>query len=181
MTKGIFAMNTRRFGTVAEIMVRKLLKAKNSDNNAYDLTLDNQRIEVKFSRALKKNTETITESNVLEQIKLAPNENRAILDKDKFNTPFDCNIQQVKPHEFDVLYYGVFFNDLIYVFKLNSKDISNLNVGYNPTQHRGNFGEGQFHIKNTNINYHIDNLLYAKLSYEQLSQILTNSAKCSII
>ena len=175
MTEGIFSMNTRRFGKVAEIMVRKLLNAENSNNNAYDLVLDNQRIEVKFSRALKKNTTQITESNVLKQIELAPNENRAILDEDKFNTPFDCNIQQVKPHEFDVLYYGVFFHDLIYVFKLNSKEISELEVGYNPIQHRGNFGEGQFHIKNTNISYHIDHLLYAKLTYDDLSHILTNS------
>ena len=36
---------------------------------------------------------------------------------------FDCNIQQVKRLEFDVLYYGLFFADRIAIFKMHSSEI----------------------------------------------------------
>lgn len=35
---------------------------------------------------------------------------------------FDCNIQQVKRKEFDLLYYGLFFADKIEVYKMTSKE-----------------------------------------------------------
>ena len=42
---GIFALNTRRFGKVAELMIKQMFKFEKSDNLAYDLkTLENQKI-----------------------------------------------------------------------------------------------------------------------------------------
>ena len=36
---------------------------------------------------------------------------------------FDSNIQQVKPQEFDVLYYGLFFADRVVIFRIRSSEI----------------------------------------------------------
>ena len=46
-----------------------------------------------------------------------------------------------------------FWKDKIEVFCISSEDILNstYRVGYSPFQHKGNFGEGQFHVNNTNI------------------------------
>lgn len=52
---GIFALNTRRFGTVAETLIKILANAdwgKNLSHDLYDKT-SLSRIEVKFSCALK--------------------------------------------------------------------------------------------------------------------------------
>ena len=57
--EGIFSLHTRRFGTVAELMIQKLYKMNESNTLKFDKTKDNYRIEIKFSRALKENTEKI--------------------------------------------------------------------------------------------------------------------------
>ena len=43
--------------------------------------------------------------------------------------------------------------------------------GYSDKQHRGNKGEGQFHINNDNIKYHRENNLERKLTYEELYEL----------
>ncbi len=40
-----------------------------------------------------------------------------------YNYDFNCNIQQVKRLEFDVLCYGLFFADRIAIFKMHSNEI----------------------------------------------------------
>ena len=56
---GIFALRTRRFGSVAEIMIKKMYQLEDSHTVAYDKfdTLQNNRIEVKFSTVMKENDE----------------------------------------------------------------------------------------------------------------------------
>ena len=44
--------------------------------------------------------------------------------------------------------------------------------GYSNKQHRNNEGEGQFHINNKTINYHIENHLEMVLTYDELFNIL---------
>ena len=62
---------------------------------------------------------------------------------------------------------------MIYVFEIPSEKISeDTNIQYSDKQHRGNTGEGQFHLKNANIKYHVDNYLYAKMDYEELWNLL---------
>lgn len=52
--EGIFTLNTRRFGTVAEIMIKKICDFEWSNCKQYDYDVDKDaRIEVKFSRAEK--------------------------------------------------------------------------------------------------------------------------------
>lgn len=67
--EGIFALNTRRFGTVAEIMIKKLYQYQWSGTTAYYLydSINNTRIEVKFSRATQEHPERIQEGNVIKQ------------------------------------------------------------------------------------------------------------------
>lgn len=57
---GLFSLNTRRFGTVAEYMIQLLYNFDESKSLAFDKK-DNKgnRIEVKFSRVLKENENSI--------------------------------------------------------------------------------------------------------------------------
>ena len=65
---GIFALNTRRFGRLAELMIQKMYDMKDSNNLAFDLLSKyNEKIEVKFSTVLKKCSKQITAKNVIEQ------------------------------------------------------------------------------------------------------------------
>lgn len=166
---GIFALRTRRFGTVAEIMIKKIYSLEQATDNAYDkLDLSqNKRVEIKFSTVMKANESTINETNIIDQCLKANLANRAMSSKDADKYPFDCNIQQIKCKEFDILYYGLFFADIIYIFRMNSEEVKNCE-GYSDKQHRGNEGEGQFHINNDTFSYHVKNYLIKKMDYLEL-------------
>lgn len=103
---GIFALRTRRFGTVAEIMIKKLYHFEESVSLAFDKKdiKTNKRIEVKFSTVMKENDDKIRDDNVIEQCLKANLANRAMSSEEITDYNFDCNIQQVKRKEFDVLY-----------------------------------------------------------------------------
>lgn len=95
-------------------MIKKLYSFKDSRTVSYDLfdpTREN-RIEVKFSRATKDNSERINEKNVIDQCLFASNlDNRAMYSNEVNLFSFDSNIQQVKTHCFDYLFCGLFFMD----------------------------------------------------------------------
>lgn len=166
---GIFALRTRRFGSIAELMIEELYnlgKSQNQFHDRYDKE-NGERVEIKFSTVMKSNEEKITKYNAIEQCKKGNLGNRAIRKKDISIFNFDCNIQQIKRTEFDVLYYGLFFADCIVIFKMTSNKISSC-LGYSDKQHKGNIGEGQFHLNNTTIDYHMENHFIQQLSYEDL-------------
>lgn len=172
---GIFALRTRRFGTVAEIMIAKMFNLLESNSLAFDKkNLENQRIEVKFSTVMKENEDTIRESNIIDQCMKANLANRAMKSTEINKYRFDCNIQQVKRKEFDILYYGLFFADKIEIFKMNTSDVFDC-PGYSDKQHRGNEGEGQFHLNQDNLDYHRAHYYVASLTYEELYNLLRNS------
>ena len=167
---GIFALRTRRFGSVAEIMIKKLYQLEDSDSLAYDKRnkLTNERVEIKFSTVMKKNEDTIKENNIIEQCIKANLAHRAMASDETYN--FDCNIQQIKCNEFEVLYYGLFFSDKIEIYKMTNKEVLTCDE-YSNKQHRGNEGEGQFHINQDNIEYHRKNYLQQTLTYENLYEL----------
>ena len=169
---GIFALRTRRFGNVAEIMIEKIYRLENSNKLNYDRfdAVENKKIEIKFSTVMKENDERINSSNVIEQCLKANIANRAMKFADIKQYKFDCNIQQIKCNEFDVLYYGLFFADAILIFKISSNDILKLD-NYSNKQHRNNECEGQFHINNDNLKFHIDNFLIKQLTYDDLYKL----------
>lgn len=178
---GIFALRTRRFGQIAEIMIKKLYDFDESNNLAFDKRdrISNDRVEVKFSTVMKKNDDCIRDDNVIEQCKKANLANRAMssLDIEKYH--FDCNIQQVKRSEFDVLYYGLFFADRIEIYKMLSTQVFDC-PGYSDKQHRGNEGEGQFHLNNSNIAYHRTHFLEEIMDYAQLYELFSKSEELSL-
>lgn len=167
---GIFSLNTRRFGKIAELMIKTLYNLNDSDSLAYDLKANNNtKIEVKFSTVLKKCNSIITKENAIKEIINSNIENRMLTFDAAKNNYFDCNIQQVKTSEFEILYYGCFFEDNIMICKINSSDIhTDEKIMYSDHQHRGNTGEGQFHINNTTLNNHLNKYLEKWLSYEEL-------------
>ena len=174
LREGIYALNTRRFGSVAEVLIKRLKKLGKGRNLFHDLYDDmaNKRVEVKFSRALKKSDTTVTEDTVLECIAAATSEHRLVSWDQRRKVKYDCNIQQVKRAEFDDLYYGVFFSDCIAIFHIESDDIGS-QIYYSDKQHKGNVGEGQFHINQDTINIHESNYLYQRITYEQLLELLS--------
>jgi hypothetical protein len=169
---GIFALNTRRFGTVAEIMIKKLKGLGKSKNMFHDLfdTAGGKRIEVKFSR-VGQNLDKLTEHNLLECILKEQGTDRRVKFADWQDHQFLCNIQQVKRSEFDGLFYGMFFDDCIKIFYIEPKDID-ASIGYGDRQHKGNVGEGQFHITEKNLQLHLDRHLVNTLGYQELLELL---------
>lgn len=173
LREGIFALNTRRFGTVAEILVKRLRtlgKARNQFHDLYDHSTG-RRVEVKFSRAMREATERVTDRTVLACIEAATSEKRLIHWADRHSVAYDCNIQQVKPTEFEVLEYGVFFADRIAFFRITSAEIGP-EIGFSDRQHKGNVGEGQFHIDEQSIAVHEARWLVGTMSYAEALETL---------
>ena len=169
---GIFALRTRRFGTVAELMIEALYNYHQSHNQFHDRydSITNSRIEIKFSTVMKENEARISASNLIEQCKKANIGNRARKSTDIHFYGFDCNIQQIKRAEFDVLYYGLFFSDKIAIFKMTSEEVLT-SPGYSDFQHKGNEGEGQFHLNQGSIDWHLQNKLVQWLDYKELYEL----------
>lgn len=173
---GIFALHTRRFGTVAELMIEKLYGfglSKNQFHDRYD-AVAKQRIEIKFSKVMRTNEEKIKKENLIDQCLKANISNRLMEAVEYMKYDFDCNIQQVKRSQFDVLYYGVFFEDRILIFRMSSDEVLRC-PGYSDFQHKGNTGEGQFHLNRESLNYHISHHLIDQISYEQLYRMFSKS------
>lgn len=168
----LFQMNTRRFGTVAEIIIKQLTRSDNSINIHHDLDTDTgTKIEVKFSRVEKRHTTPITDLNVLDVVAREGVDIRMFPFCEWKEHKFSCNIQQLKRHEFDVLFYGIMFADRVLVFMAEPEEI-NYNMNYSNRQHKGNVGEGQFHISNSTLEYHLEHHLFATLSYKDILQLL---------
>ncbi len=176
---GIFSLRTRRFGSVAECMIKRLEKCGKARNQFHDLYDDirKRRFEVKFSVVMKAADTPITEDTVLQCIREATSVERMVKFTEWGLFKFDCNIQQIKRAEFDVLYYGLFFSDSVKIFRIERLQIMENNRGgkiyYSDFQHKGNRGEGQFHINQDTLQTHLDNNLYRTLSYDELYNLLS--------
>ena len=129
---GIFNMNTRRFGKVAEYMIARQygLSVVEGKTN-YDLTdEENTRIEVKFSRVEFKEEDLTLENclrvcmdNALPQLRRVACEDAT---SGEVQRVFNSNIQQIKAFEFDRIYYGLFFDDQIAIFSMSSKEMKDI-------------------------------------------------------
>ena len=176
LRQAIFDINTRRFGTVCEAIVMRIAEVGKGLNQFHDLYCDKteNRIEVKFSRVQRKAEVPITPSTVVTAILAELDENRTVNFSDWQGAQFDCNIQQVKCSEFDVLYYGLFFWDKLLIFRMTCTDVkSDKNVFYSDKQHKGNIGEGQFHINARTFAHHLATYCTHQLTYEELLTILS--------
>ena len=177
---GIVGLNTRQFGRVVELIIKFIYKQKDSKDLAFDLIDGNIKIEVKAARVYRANKLDITIENLYDLIISNSNKNRLIKQSEINSQTFDCNIQQIKVKYFDYLYYVLFFNDIIEIYKIKSNRIvKDKKIQYSDKQHRGNSGEGQFHISNTNYLYHKENYFLSSLKYDELKEKLLQKKKIS--
>ncbi len=157
-------------------MVRRMVDLGKAHNQFHDLFDDAElhRIEVKFSVVRKAAETRITENTVLRCIAEATAAERMVSFHDNAwkACVFDCNIQQVKRKEFDVLYYGLMFADAIVIFRIESKDIGP-RILYSDKQHKGNEGEGQFHLNQQTLPIHLEHYLYKVITYDELLELLS--------
>lgn len=112
--------------------------SSNFDSNysgQYDFWYDGIRIEVKASRAVKR------ESGEALIMKALSSDSKS---------GFDMNFQQIKPECCDVFVWIAVWRDVIRYWVLSSNDVKN-NKHYSKGQHRGNSGEGQLWITEKNI------------------------------
>ncbi len=175
---GIVNLNTRQFSRVVELLIKVIYNQVDSDCLSYDLVGDGHRVEVKSSRVLKSNKLALTTETLYDLIINNSNKNRLISQKDIDRYDFDCNIQQIKIDCFDILYYVLFFYDVIEVFTIpKDKIISDRNIKYSEKQHRGNLGEGQFHINNATYMYHKEKYYEGFFTYETLKERLLDQKK----
>lgn len=166
---GIFSLGTN-FGELAQLMIKKLENFTSADGKYFDLLdSNNKKIEVKFSRA-KKKLKALKESNIIELCLNSSSDSRVLTEADATNITFDCNIQQIKPSEFDMLYYGIFFKDKIVIFKAKSSIVPNM-PGYS-IQHKGGT-EYQFHINKSNYSDHKAKYFYKELTYSKLYDLFS--------
>ncbi|MDE6713158.1 MAG: hypothetical protein K2K20_05425 [Lachnospiraceae bacterium] len=101
----------------------------------YDFWYDGIRIEVKASRAVRRKS---GDSLII----------KALSSDSKYG--FDMNFQQIKPACCDVFVWIAVWRDVIRYWVLSSDEVKN-NCYYSSGQHRGNVGEGQLWLKDTNI------------------------------
>ena len=101
----------------------------------YDFWYDGIRIELKASRAVRRKS---GDPLIL----------KALSSDSQYG--FDMNFQQIKPACCDIFVCIAVWRDVIRYWVLSSDEVKN-NRYYSKGQHRGNVGEGQLWIKNTNI------------------------------
>jgi hypothetical protein len=178
----IFSLHTRKFGAVVEKLVERILEefgfiVEKSNDLSYDRKINNEEDEIKGSRVLGKSVLNLENDNIVESL-LEHETNRFVNTVDNSNVEWDCNVQQIKTKLFNTLWYVLFFGDCVAIFKIGADEIiTDKNISYSNKQHRGNEGEGQFHVTNKNIKYHLDNYLVKKITYTEVYNKLNKIKK----
>lgn len=126
----------RHLNEVVPELERPSAKYDSHYSGQYDFWYNGIKIEVKASRAVKRKSGD-------------PLIIKALSSDSKHG--FDMNFQQIKPSCCDVFVWIGVWRDVIRYWVLSSDDVKN-NKYYSTGQHRGNKGEGQLWIKETNIN-----------------------------
>ena len=125
----------RHLNEVVPELKRPSAKLDPDYSGQYDFWYDGIRIEVKASRAVRRKS---GDSLIL----------KALSSDSKYG--FDMNFQQIKPACCDVFVWIGVWRDVIRYWVLSSDEVRS-NRYYSAWQHRGNTGEGQLWLKETNI------------------------------
>lgn len=168
-----FKLNTRRFGSLAEEMIKKLTRHEKSRSRFHDLYdhVGGRRIEIKFSTVMRKSTHLVGGPSIFQALEESLEDNRKIAFDDRASCTWQSNIQQVKCTEFESLYYGLFFADSVLIFHANTEQVKAM-PNYSDSQHKGNKGEGQFHLNPKTFDYHFEHHLAMQLSYPELAELM---------
>ncbi len=179
----IFSLNTRKFGTVNEMLVERIVEefgliVEEPKDTSYDRKIDNSKDEIKGSRVLKESKLKFSKENIIDCI-LNHESHRMIKLEDASKNTWDSNIQQIKTDLFSTLWYSLYFEDKVVLFKIKNNLIKeDKKINYSDKQHRKNVGEGQFHVSNKNINYHLDNYLVKIITYDEVYEKLSQNTGC---
>lgn len=114
---------------------RPTSKIDENYSGQYDFWYKGIRIEVKASRAVRRKS---GDSLIMKALSSDSKEG------------FDMNFQQIKPACCDVFVWIAVWRDKIRYFVLSSDEVAS-NKYYSQGQHRGNVGEGQLWLKESNI------------------------------
>ena len=125
----------RHLNEIVPELCRPSTKYDSNYSGQYDFWYDGIRIELKASRAVRRQN---GEPLILKAL------------SSNSNFGFDMNFQQIKPDCCDVFVWIAVWRDLIRYWVLSSDEVKN-NPYYSVGQHRGNIGEGQLWLKETNI------------------------------
>lgn len=126
----------RHLNEIVPELQRPTSKLDENYSGQYDFWFNNIKIEVKASRAVKRKS---GDSLIMKALSSDSNEG------------FDMNFQQIKPACCDVFVWIAVWRDEIRYFVLSSDEVAS-NKYYSQGQHRGNVGEGQLWLKESNIN-----------------------------
>jgi len=172
MISNIVAMSPKKIGTFLEDILQYHFNIEDNGNvnSENDGKKDGKNIEIKCSRVIYDN---IGEHE--DKYEYLINSKKTLLSIDKLLTDkkYDCNMQQVKPGYFDEIYYTILTQEGFIVFKMTSDQVlTDKNITYSDKQHRGNTGEGQFHLKKSNIEYHINTYMIDTISWKTVIEVL---------
>ncbi len=127
----------RHLNEIVPYLERPSRDKDSSYSGQYDFWYDDIRIEVKASRAVdRKSGDTLVMKALSSDSKKG----------------FDMNFQQIKPKCCDVFVWIGVWRDIIRYWVLSSDEVAE-NKYFSSGQHRGNQGEGQLWIKETNIKH----------------------------
>lgn len=153
--------------------MKSLFNFQDSGHRHFDLKDGDKRIEVKFSRAKRKGAIQATDSP-LDLIMRPRHDDLVYLHEALDGEPFACNLQHIKPSEFDLLFFGIYFADRVLVFLLTKDDLQDPNLCFG-RQSLGNVLEGQFRVDNRNLAYHMDNYHLLTLSFSDTLTLFKRS------
>jgi hypothetical protein len=165
---------TRRFGILSECLCRRLLGAPRSTSSAYDLGGPDRRIECKFSVARHRSPRFESDDLLASVARFAAEGDRLLAFDQWSSADFACNIQCIKPSEFDLLYYGIFFSDLIAVFSAESGLIGTPCLPAHPQAHHST--HLQFHLNRFNLSWHLRERLHATITWVEVVRLLDSTA-----
>jgi hypothetical protein len=156
---GVAAMSTRPFGERFAERLLELRYGLKRRTGSYDLTDGQERIEAKFSRIFA----PVTGDTLLDFIVNSGGKRLG-----SRHERFTANFQKLHPDEFDVLYYGIVFDEGILVHRARREDVPFTN------QHLNNETMKQFSIDGRTLASH-DKHLVEVLDWASVLRLLQRS------
>ena len=173
--KNILHLPNVSFGDVlGEMFIDKLIDEFSPVNYSegrktpFDGYIGDKKVEVKFARTL--HVAHINEYNVIDV--LSASNMSCFMDSD---SDYDMKgfFNGVKPDEFDILFYAMMFDDIIYLFKITSEDIISSDIINLINSSSSNKSSKQFSIRNkSKLKCHIDNYLYKSFTWDEFINVL---------
>ena len=166
----LFVLSPRPFGDMGEEIIKLIIPSlKERKDHTHDASEHDKRIEIKCSRAriprkVNSLVNLLTENYSLKS---------ASLDDLCSNNKINCIFEHIKTRYFDKLYYSIFTSDCVLVFGITPEElVQDKNISFCNKQTRDAQGDGQFHIRKSNVQHHMDNYLIKKITYDKIEKMI---------